>query len=53
MKLLRFVENGQEQPGILDTKNRIRNLSAIISDFDARTLNQADLKASKRVKQLN
>ena len=43
MKLLRFVENGQEQPGILDTKNRIRNLSAIISDFDARTLNQADL----------
>ena len=43
MKLLRFGEKGQEKPGLIDTDNKIRDLSAIIPDFDNKTLAQPDL----------
>jgi 2-keto-4-pentenoate hydratase/2-oxohepta-3-ene-1,7-dioic acid hydratase in catechol pathway len=38
MKLLRFGPQGHERPGVLDTDGRIRDLSGVIADIDARTL---------------
>ena len=39
MKLLRVGEYGNEVPAILDDKNKIRNLSDIIEDFNPDNLN--------------
>ena len=38
MKLLRFGERGSEHPGILDSRGRIRDLSAVIDDIAGDTL---------------
>ena len=38
MKLLRFGEHGSERPGILDSRGRIRDLSAVIDDIAGDTL---------------
>lgn len=43
MKLLRFGPLGQEKPGLLDPDGSIRDLSGVISDFDARTLSPEGL----------
>jgi len=43
MKLLRFGPLGQEKPGLLDPEGSIRDLSGVISDFDARTLSPEGL----------
>jgi 2-keto-4-pentenoate hydratase/2-oxohepta-3-ene-1,7-dioic acid hydratase in catechol pathway len=43
MKLLRFGPLGQEKPGLLDPDGNIRDLSGVISDFDARTLSPEGL----------
>ena len=43
MKLLRFGPLGQEKPGPLDPDGNIRDLSGVISDFDARTLSPEGL----------
>ena len=39
MKLLRVGEFGKEVPAILDSENKIRNLSKIIEDFNPNNLN--------------
>ena len=44
MKLLRYGITGQERPGILDAQNRIRDLSAVVSDIDGKILNDEALK---------
>ncbi len=36
MKLLRFGPKGRERPGVLDTDGRIRDLSGVVADIDAR-----------------
>jgi ureidoglycolate lyase/2,4-diketo-3-deoxy-L-fuconate hydrolase len=38
MKLLRFGPKGGERPGLLDGEGRIRDLSGVVADIDARTL---------------
>ena len=44
MKLLRFGEKGQESPGILDGQGNIRDLSGIVSDFNAEFLASGGLE---------
>ena len=43
MKLVRFGEPGHEKPGMIDTSGAIRDLSAIIKDFDGSTLGDESL----------
>lgn len=38
MKLLRYGNSGQEKPGLLDQAGQIRDLSSVVSDFEAQTL---------------
>jgi 2,4-didehydro-3-deoxy-L-rhamnonate hydrolase len=38
MKLLRFGPEGQEKPGLLDSENRIRDLSGILPDISGPTI---------------
>jgi 2-keto-4-pentenoate hydratase/2-oxohepta-3-ene-1,7-dioic acid hydratase in catechol pathway len=38
MKLLRYGNSGHEKPGLLDNAGQIRDLSSVISDFEADTL---------------
>jgi len=43
MKLLRFGEPGSEQPGVIDSTGRIRDLSSHIDDITPDTLSDASL----------
>jgi 2-keto-4-pentenoate hydratase/2-oxohepta-3-ene-1,7-dioic acid hydratase in catechol pathway len=38
MKLVRIGNAGAERPGLIDAQGRVRDLSAVIGDIDARTL---------------
>lgn len=38
MKLVRIGSAGAERPGLIDAQGRVRDLSAVIGDIDARTL---------------
>lgn len=38
MKLVRFGSAGAEQPGLIDAQGRIRDVSALVSDFSPKTL---------------
>jgi 2-keto-4-pentenoate hydratase/2-oxohepta-3-ene-1,7-dioic acid hydratase in catechol pathway len=38
MKLLRFGPKGHERPGVIDASGRIRDLSSVVADIDADTL---------------
>ena len=49
MKLLRVGEYGNEVPAILDDKNKIRNLSDIIEDFNPDNLNFQTLDKIKEL----
>ena len=49
MKLLRVGEFGKEVPAILDSENKIRNLSKIIEDFNPNNLNFEILKEIKKI----
>ena len=43
MKLLRVGESGKEKPAIIDSENKIRDLSKIIEDFNPDNLNFENL----------
>ncbi len=43
MKLLRYGDNGQEKPGLLDGEGNIRDLSGEVSDIDGSVLNPESL----------
>jgi 2-keto-4-pentenoate hydratase/2-oxohepta-3-ene-1,7-dioic acid hydratase in catechol pathway len=45
MKLLRYGAPGQERPGLLDSKGKIRDLSVLLRDIDATTLDRSTLAA--------
>ena len=48
MKLLRYGPSGQEKPGMLDSKGKIRDLSKIVQDFDGDALSPRSIsKISK------
>tara|TARA_B100000886_G_scaffold312281_1_gene248125 strand:- start:212 stop:1057 length:846 start_codon:yes stop_codon:yes gene_type:complete len=49
MKLLRVGEYGNEVPAIFDDKNKIRNLSSIIKDFNPNNLNFETLDKIKKL----
>ena len=38
MKLLRYGPAGQEKPGLLDSNNQIRDLSAVVLDISGQAL---------------
>ncbi len=38
MKLIRYGDNKQEKPGVVDSDGRIRDLSGVISDIDGSTI---------------
>jgi len=44
MKLLRYGEPGAEKPGMLDAEGRIRDLSGVIGDIDAKAFAPAPLQ---------
>ncbi|WP_062063545.1 fumarylacetoacetate hydrolase family protein [Cellvibrio sp. OA-2007] len=44
MKLLRYGIAGQERPGILDSKGKVRELGSVISDINGKTLSEESLK---------
>ena len=49
MKLLRVGEYGNEVPAIFDKKNKIRNLSSILKDFNPDNLNFKTLNKIKKL----
>jgi 2,4-didehydro-3-deoxy-L-rhamnonate hydrolase len=49
MKLLRFGEPGQEQPGILDEHGNIRSLAGIINDIDGGSLGSELLQQLREI----
>lgn len=49
MRLVRFGLPGQEQPGILDSKGAVRDLSGIVDDIDASALTPAVLERLRAV----
>jgi 2,4-diketo-3-deoxy-L-fuconate hydrolase len=44
MKLLRYGAKGAEQPALLDTQGRVRNLSAVLPDIKSSTLSPNSLQ---------
>ena len=48
MKLLRVGESGKEKPAIVDSENKIRDLSKIIEDFNPDNLNFENLDKIKK-----
>ena len=48
MKLLRVGESGKEKPAIIDSENKIRDLSKIIEDFNPDNLNFENLDKIKK-----
>ena len=49
MKLLRVGEFGKEIPAILDSENKIRDLSNIIQDFNPDNLNFKNLESLSKI----
>ena len=47
MKLLRFGSSGEEKPGIIDEKGKIRDLSDIIDDINGNTISTESLEKLK------
>jgi 2-keto-4-pentenoate hydratase/2-oxohepta-3-ene-1,7-dioic acid hydratase in catechol pathway len=45
LKLLRFGPAGQERPGLLDSQDRIRDLSSVLDDITSATLSRQGLQA--------
>src|SRR3954463_2963090 len=43
MKLLRHGDRGQEKPGILDSRGRIRDLSGVVPDISGDVLSRSGL----------
>ena len=50
MKLLRIGDVGSEKPALIDKENKYRDLSSIIKDLDASTLNFETLEKIKKEK---
>ena len=44
MKLLRYRDNNIIKPGVLDEDNNIRDISSIINDLTAKTVNDSTFK---------
>jgi 2-keto-4-pentenoate hydratase/2-oxohepta-3-ene-1,7-dioic acid hydratase in catechol pathway len=49
MKLLRYGEIGQEKPGIIDAKGRIRALSGVVADLAGAALGRESLNRIKAI----
>ena len=49
MKLLRYGPSGQEKPGMLDSKGKIRDLSKIVQDFDGDALSPRSISKISKV----
>ena len=49
MKLVRFGEYGQERPGVLDGRGKIRDLSGIVEDLSGASLGRESLSRIKSV----
>jgi 2-keto-4-pentenoate hydratase/2-oxohepta-3-ene-1,7-dioic acid hydratase in catechol pathway len=49
MKLLRYGKTGAEKPGLLDAEGKIRDLSGVIADIDAKTLSPASLRKLAKI----
>lgn len=49
MKLLRYGKSGYEKPGLLDRQDQIRDLSGVIPNIDAQTINPASLKKLRAI----
>ncbi|MCX7382095.1 MAG: fumarylacetoacetate hydrolase family protein [Alphaproteobacteria bacterium] len=49
MKLLRYGKAGAEKPGILDADGKIRDLSEVVGDINAKTLSPAALRKLAKI----
>ena len=50
MKLVRYGNPGKEKPGLIDSDGRLRDLSAVVKDFDGAQLGDAALAKLRRLK---
>jgi len=49
MKLIRYGDNKQEKPGVVDSDGRIRDLSGVIGDIDGDTISQEGLARLRKL----
>ncbi len=49
MKLIRYGDNKQEKPGVVDSDGRIRDLSGVISDIDGDTISEEGLARLRKL----
>ncbi len=50
MKLVRYGNPGKEKPGLIDSEGKLRDLSAVVKDFDGTQLGDAALAKLGRLK---
>ncbi len=50
MKLVRYGKPGKEKPGLIDNDGKIRDLSAVVPDIDAKTLSPKVLAKLAKIK---
>jgi len=50
MKLVRYGNPGKEKPGLIDADGKLRDLSAVVKDFDGGSLGDATLAKIRRLK---
>jgi len=50
MKLVRYGNPGKEKPGLVDDQGKLRDLSAVIKDFDGAALGDATLAKLRKLK---
>ncbi|ETF04562.1 ureidoglycolate lyase [Advenella kashmirensis W13003] len=49
MKLIRYGDNKQEKPGVVDSDGRIRDLSGVVSDIDGDTISAEGLARLRKL----
>jgi 2,4-diketo-3-deoxy-L-fuconate hydrolase len=50
MKLVRYGNPGKEKPGLVDAEGKLRDLSAVVKDFDGAALGDAALAKLRKLK---
>ena len=50
MKLVRYGRDGREKPGLIDSEDRLRDLSGVLPNIDQGTLSPQGLRALSRVR---
>ena len=49
MKLVRYGNPGKEKPGLIDSEGKLRDLSAVVKDFEGAQLGDAALARLRKL----